>query len=217
MNQNLKDKIAEIADRILKEDGMVEVDAGYCSNGNRKFRYTPTFRKTYHGTYLNPYSLPYKGDPADKPLRWSDEFATEEAYIIVGPLYRHNGTAEDVNAKLWVSHSHATISEHKECAIVGSERDADFIKAIKEQSPTDYLAKRQFVSGYGKTAFSTRISGKAGAKAINNAVEKAMSAVREFVPYDHSALALNPSDYHESTDAVCNAWIKARKEAGHAA
>lgn len=98
MNEQLKAKIEEVAN-AFREAGMSDLPYVNNVNGGTHLYLKETARTTYPGTYLNQFSvIGGKVDPC--PLR-TDEIATEKAEAVIEPVYRHNGSAEDVSIGIW--------------------------------------------------------------------------------------------------------------------
>ena len=180
------------------------------SNGTRTFRYKPTFRKTYHGTYLNEFSI--LGYERNEPQLWSDSFAMEYAGVSIYPVYRHNGTSADVTVGIDVYHNHATVGYLK--GYFSRKKDSRYAAIVAASSPTDYVKDDSYISvgGCGTRAYHGRIAKTAKDRAIANAVAKAIEAARAFVPRDWSGWARDPANYHADTRAEHETWCAERRK-----
>ena len=211
MNTELKAKIDEVAEAIQALSGMRESKT-YNVKGGRTFIYEPTARQTYHGTYLNPFMVACR--KKDEPYLWSDVIAEEKAVISINPLYRHNGTKEDVNVEISVCHWHSQVGEYPITKSYDAHVDAEVRRVVAEQSPTDYVKMDKIVCSVscGRIVFRAKVLATAKERAIHNAVGKAMAAVLSFEPRDHSALAKRREDYHADTRAEHDAWVVGQRE-----
>lgn len=211
MRAELRAKIDEIAAKVATIQGMKEIPQSPSSEG-RYFVYEPTSRMSYHGTYLNPFSVSCHKD--GEPYLWKDEVAEERAVLWVGPLWRHNGTKEDVNIEVAVTHWHSLVEELPISKWHNVEVEAEMRRIVSEQSPTDYMRDgfRVCVSTCGNRMFRTKVLATAKERAIQNAVDKAMSVILSFVPRDHSALAKRHEDYHKDTTDEHNRYIEELRE-----
>jgi len=212
MNEQLKAKIKEVAD-AFRSAGLVDRGhPNYDALGEVHLYLKETSRETYLGTYLNMFSV-IDGKVEPCPL-WSDETVEEKAEVVVGPVYRHNGSAEDVSVGVWFYPWHASVRPWPQKFKYEIENKPAYVKYVKEHSPFNYLDHPETLvssSGWSKGERTAKFSKTAGKRAIANAVEKTMALVRTFVPVDHSKWAKDPKDYHADTTAEHNEWVKANR------
>lgn len=182
MNERLKAKIEEAAN-AFREAGMSDLPYVNNVNGGTHLYLKGTARTTYPGTYLNQFSvIDGKVDPC--PLR-TDEIATEKAEAVIEPVYRHNGSAEDVSIGIWFYPWHASVRPWPQKFQYEIENKPAYAQYVKEHAPFNYLDHPEtfvFSSGCSKGERTAKFSKTAGKRAIANAVEKTMSLVRAFVP-----------------------------------
>jgi len=211
MNEELKKKIGEVAD-AFRAAGMSDVPYQVYDADTVRLYFKESARKTYLGTYLNTFSV-LEGKVEPCPL-WSDETASESAEVVVGPVYRHNGAAEDVSVSVWFYPRHATVSAWPEKFDYQLRKDPVYVAYVKEHSPFDYLSHPETLVNVGGCCIPERtakLSKTSGKKAVANAVEKTMALVRAFVPNDHSKWAKDPKDYHADTSREHLAWVREQK------
>ena len=214
MTEEMKKRVDEVAAFFVSDPDYEEIFGEYPFDG-RRFRFLPTYRKTYHGTYLNPFSLIDRVD--GKPLLWKDHIAEECAEVRISPVYRHNGTAADVTVGVAVLHCHASVGYLKSRLY-----NREYAAIVAAESPTDYVKGDSFISVSDQLvgAFYGKVSKTAKSKAIANVVSKAAYHAMLFEPKDWSSWARNPADYHKDTTAEYSKWhddrrketLEARKE-----
>lgn len=203
ISEQTRSKILEIVEEF-KKAGYIELENRIPPDGEHCL-YLPSKRRDfYFGTYLNPFSvLPdEKREPGD-PYLWSDKTAHEMAEVSVYPVYRRNGTAEDVSVGISVTEWHYGVRPYP----AEFERDVDrngYGEIVRRESPFPYVDHPESllsVCGSGRSVRVAKLRNTAGAKAVANAVKKAMAAVDAYVPLDHSAFEKDRKDYHPDTTA----------------
>lgn len=212
MKAELRAKIDEIAAKVATIQGMKETPyASDSAAGIRRFTYEPTSRYTYHGTYLNPFSVSCHKE--GEPYLWTDEIGEERAVLSIAPLYRHNGTKEDVNVEVAVTHWHSQVEVLPISKWHNVEVEAEMRRIVSEQSPTDYMKDgyRVCSSTGGKRVFHQKVLATAKERAIQNALNKAMPFILSFVPRDHSAFVKRREDYPASTKQEHDDWAVAQR------
>lgn len=206
MTDTMKSRIDEVAAFFIANTDYEETSGEYPFDG-RRFRFLPTYRRTYHGTYLNPFSL--IDHVEGKPYLWTDCIAEECAEVRIFPVYRHNGTAADVTVGVAVHHCHASVDYLK-----GRHFNSEYAAIVAAESPTDYVKDNSYLcisaSLYG--AFYGKISKTAKSKAIANVVAKAAYHAMLFEPKDWSSWSRNPADYHKDTTAEYSKWHEDRRK-----
>lgn len=176
--------------------------------------YTPTRKRTYLGTYLNEFSLWTREAYPESPLLWADAYALEDAEVEVSPVYRHNGTEKNVSIQIVVSFHHSTVNKMTITQRELERWDGKYREIIKNESPTDYIARGYYLSPYtcGSSTRIKKFRADASDRVVNNAIEKVMEMLKTFVPRDHSEFEQNPADYHADTSKEYQEFCKTHKD-----
>lgn len=206
MNSEMAERIEGIA-ALFEARGLVRV--GHPADDSIDLTDPARRRRVYLGTYLNPFSVGRAGDGL--PLLWTDEWSDERPGVRIAPVYRHNGTAADVSVEVGYREWRGAVRVWRE-RWHWLRRDAEYARIVREQAPFYYLDEAEPVSSMecGRGRRIAKLGPAAGARAIGNAVEKALEAVATFRPDDWSRFARDPADYHRDTSADYYAAMKRR-------
>lgn len=198
--QNVTDTIEKIAG-IFASKGLVREDS---MNGVVCLVDPSTRKKTYLGTYLNPFCL--IGHEDGEPYLWTDELAKEDAWVSISPVYRHNGTAQNVSIQICVTFAHSSV--YKAPIHANDLRNPLFVEMVKKESPTDYIARGYKLSASmcGEGTRIAKFRHDASDRVIGNAVNKAMEFIKTFVPRDNSQWEQSREDYHSDTSSEYRAY-----------
>lgn len=207
-NKLTKEKIRLVVETLVKRGFELMPVHPYADPDRFSLKWPSKYRETYLGTFLNGFSciLP------DEPELWSDERAYEYPEVQVSPVYRHNGAKEDVSLEVAFIGWHTSVREFPEKWKYDAEKPR-YVEAVRKGSPVNYLEEGVPLSvcTSGKQVRLAKLTAKSGAKAVANAVEKAVAACEDFVPNDHSKWAKDPRDYHPDTQAEHDRWMAESK------
>ena len=210
-SEEVTKRIREIRE-IFMSRGLVPEGCYTRESPNDRTLVDPTTRKrTYLGTYLNPYSGRSCALDPKEPHLWTDNYALEEASIIVSPVYRHNGTEQNVSIAIAVQFTHTRVSKME--VFQHDLANKAYVDIVKAESPTDYISRGYTLEPFTSGMF-TRIKkfrADASDRIVNNAVETAMETLKTFVPRDHSEYEQNPADYHADTTEEYQAYCRKQR------
>ena len=156
----------------------------------------PEFCKAaYVGTFVNPYSF------NDKVWCWRNRFALSQAYITLGEVYRHNGTASNASLSVSVCWSNA----EKPNYVTYENGDAGKMNSYGVEIPRTYdtvYAGGAVVKGKEVRKFKPNVSDKV----LKNILDKAEEVINTVELLDPSGFEVDAKDYHESTEKEWREW-----------
>lgn len=175
--------------RAFKDAGFV--GSGCFIRGNESLTLPERSAETYLGTYLNLFTTD------DEEGLWCDCVARERPMVDVEVVYRHNGTAENVNVRAKVYHVHSRVRPFPE-KWAREKEDPAYVAKVKAGSPFNYLEEKTpfSESAVFEPAGEFKVRNTSGERALRNMVEKAKTACEAFRPIDHSEWAKDRKDYH---------------------
>ena len=211
VNENTRKKIEEIVD-LFKKQGWKPKTKYQPANGACLIR-DDLYKEFYLGTFLNSFSAMHwkEGDL----LLWSDQKAYEYAAIEVKPVYRHNGTSEDVSIEISVHFCHDNVKVWPKKFDFDSTKSQEYVDLVKRLAPMNYLEKPEtwtFNVGYSKPERVAKLRNTAKDRAINNAIKKAIDMASTFQPNDWSSFVKDRKDYHVDNTEEYNAWLAKQKQ-----
>lgn len=154
------------------------------------------FKSAYVGTFVNPYSF------SDKVWCWRNRFALSQAYITVGEVYRHNGTASNASLSVSVCWSNA---EKPDYVTYKNNVDAGKVNSYGVEIPFTYDAvyvRGIRLNGEEIRKFKPNVSDKV----LKNILDKAEEVINTVELFDPSAFEVDAKDYHKSTENEWKAW-----------
>ena len=162
----------------------------------------PEFCKAaYVGTFVNPYSF------NDKVWCWKNRFALSQAYITLGEVYRHNGTASNASLSVSVCWTNANRPDY---VTYKNGVDAGKVNDYGVEIPFTYDAV--YVGGIkGNGTEIRKFKPTVSDKVLKKILDKAEEVINAVVLFDPSEFEVDAKDYHESTEEEWKAWRKEAK------
>lgn len=156
----------------------------------------PEFCKSaYIGTFVNPYSF------NDKVWCWRNRFALSQAYITIGEVYRHNGTASNASLSVSVCWSNANKPDY----MTYKNGDAGKVNDYGVEIPFSYDAvyvRGIRLNGEEIRKFKPTVSDRV----LKNILDKAVEVINTVELLDPSIFEVDAKDYHESTEKEWKEW-----------
>lgn len=197
---DMKTRIENIA-KMFEERGFKRLKKYLWNDKDSVLLMDPkTERYTYFGTYLNPFSIDSK---RNGEYLWTDDTIDEFVEIKIYPVYRHNGTKEDVSIGIDVIERHGNISIFKS-KWKSELKNPKLVQIVKDEAPFNYLEEEEplSVQNFSSGERVAKLSPKAGKRSIENAVNKAIELAKRFQPKDWSSFEKDPKDYHKDTTEI---------------
>ena len=155
------------------------------------------YGEVYVGTFLNPFSV-RRAKTNGGVYLWEDEIGRSGVTLEVEPVYRHNGTKENVSIRVTVLFHDAQPRNWLPKKEFYKEEE---ISIIKRDSPTDYTeGERKTCWNVCKMGFTGKVRAEGlTERKLKNLVRKVNEAADRFECPDYSGFEEDRANWHAST------------------